>query len=84
MSRPKSPRSIRVIDASTLDESTTRRISIAKNDVAEVTFCERTNAARSGPARQSSETTGRFVLVADRKVSGGGIVLEAAGDANGV
>jgi bifunctional enzyme CysN/CysC len=65
----------RVIDASTLDESTTRD-TIAKNDVAEVTLRTRTPLVLDLHAHL--ETTGRFVLVADRKVSGGGIVLEAA------
>jgi bifunctional enzyme CysN/CysC len=64
----------RVIDASTLEELSARD-RIAKNDVAEVTFT--TRAPLVLDRHDHLETTGRFVLVADRKVSGGGIVLEA-------
>ena len=68
----------RVIDASTLEESSVKD-RIAKNDVAEVTLT--TLAPLVLDRHDQLESTGRFVLVADRKVSGGGIVLESlAGD----
>jgi bifunctional enzyme CysN/CysC len=71
----------RVIDASTLDEIAGDGASapkIARNDVADVILRTRTPVAID-PHDRIAEL-GRFVLVAEGRVSGGGIVLEPLAD----
>lgn len=62
----------RVIDASTLEEVDGARRSIARNDVAEVTI--QTRGALVMDNHEVNPVTGRFVLVANRQVAGGGII----------
>ncbi len=63
----------RVIDANTLDASSFGRRAVARNEVAEVTLQTRGLVAMDDGAVQP--TTGRFVLVDDRDVAGGGVVF---------
>lgn len=63
----------KIIDASTLAEATTQRRVVAKNDVAELTI--RTKHAVAFDNHDRIPETGRFVIVDQREVSGGGIIL---------
>ncbi len=61
----------KVIDASTLSETKEKREHVARNDVAELTLRARLPLALDDHMRIAE--TGRFVIVDDREVSGGGI-----------
>ena len=63
----------RVIDASTLDTVTGQRTYIAKNDVAEVVI--QTRGALVMDNHDRNPILGRFVIMDDRLVSGGGIIF---------
>ena len=63
-----------IVDAATLEKVT--RDTILKNDVAEVTI--ETDKAVAFDAQTGFETTGRFVLVHNRRVAGGGILISGA------
>ena len=63
----------RIIDASTLETVTGDRGYIAKNDVAEVTL--QTRGALVLDNQDRNPLLGRFVLVDDRQVAGGGIIF---------
>ncbi len=65
----------RIIDASTLAPIAKGRNHVERNDVAELTLRTRLPVALDFQAKLPS--TGRFVLVDDREVSGGGIVSGA-------
>lgn len=62
----------RVIDASTLEAVSGDRSHIAKNDVAEITL--QTRGALVMDNQDRNPLMGRFVIVDDRQVAGGGIV----------
>ena len=62
----------RIIDASTLDTVTSGRDHIARNDVAEVTLQTRGALVMDNHDRNS--LLGRFVIVDNRQVAGGGII----------
>jgi bifunctional enzyme CysN/CysC len=62
----------RIIDASTLDTVTSGRDHIAKNDVAEVTL--QTRGALVMDNHDRNPLLGRFVIVDNRQVAGGGII----------
>ena len=62
----------RIIDASTLDTVTSARDHIAKNDVAEVTLQSRGALVMDNHDR--NPLLGRFVIVDNRQVAGGGII----------
>jgi bifunctional enzyme CysN/CysC len=62
----------KIIDASTLAEVGKGRNYIARNDVAELTFKTRMPIALDN--HQNITSTGRFVIVDAREVSGGGII----------
>jgi bifunctional enzyme CysN/CysC len=62
----------RIIDASTLDTITSARDHIAKNDVAEVTLQSRGALVMDNHDR--NPLLGRFVIVDNRQVAGGGII----------
>jgi bifunctional enzyme CysN/CysC len=62
----------RIIDASTLEAASGDRGYIAKNDVAEVTL--QTRGALVLDNQDRNPFMGRFVIVDDRNVAGGGIV----------
>lgn len=62
----------KIIDASTLGEVAEQRDHLVKNDVAELTIQTRYPLAFDNSDRVVE--TGRFVLVDDREVSGGGII----------
>ena len=66
----------KIIDASTLADVTSGRDCIARNDVAELTL--RTRLPVALDEHQQITTTGRFVLVDGREVSGGGIISGVA------
>jgi bifunctional enzyme CysN/CysC len=66
----------KVIDASTLSTVEHDRDFVARNDVAELTL--RTRLPVAMDLHQRIAESGRFVLVHDREVSGGGIVSEVA------
>lgn len=63
----------RVIDASTLDASSSIRRAVARNEVAELTLQTRGVVAMDN--YDVNPVTGRFVLVDDKDVAGGGIVF---------
>jgi len=63
----------RIIDASTLDIITEGRTHIARNDVAEVTF--QTRGALAMDNHDANPILGRFVIVDNRQVAGGGIIF---------
>jgi bifunctional enzyme CysN/CysC len=63
----------RIIDASTLDTVTEGRDFIAKNDVAEVVI--QTRGALVMDNHDVNPILGRFVIVDERQVSGGGIIF---------
>jgi bifunctional enzyme CysN/CysC len=63
----------RIIDASTLDAVVDGRTSIAKNDVAEVVIQTRGPLVMDN--HDQNPIMGRFVIVDDRHVSGGGIIF---------
>ncbi|MEA3188386.1 MAG: bifunctional enzyme CysN/CysC [Chthoniobacter sp.] len=63
----------RIIDASTLDSVAEGRQHIARNDVAEVTI--QTRGALVFDNADRNPLLGRFVIVDDRKVAGGGIIF---------
>jgi bifunctional enzyme CysN/CysC len=63
----------RVIDASTLEAVTENRTHIARNDVAEVVI--QTRGALAMDNHDRNPIMGRFVIVDDRLVSGGGIIF---------
>jgi bifunctional enzyme CysN/CysC len=62
----------RIIDASTLDTVTSGRDHIARNDVAEVTL--QTRGALVMDNHDRNPLLGRFVIVDNRQVAGGGII----------
>ncbi len=66
----------KVIDASTLSETAEKRDRVARNDVAEITLRTRMPLALDDHMRIAE--TGRFVIVDDREVSGGGITTHVA------
>jgi bifunctional enzyme CysN/CysC len=63
----------KIIDASTLESADTGRNYIARNDVAEVTLQTRGALVMDNADRNS--ILGRFVLVDQRQVAGGGIIF---------
>lgn len=63
----------RVIDATSLETSTGPRLSVAKNEVAEVTIHARSTLVMDNHER--IESGGRFVIVDERDVAGGGIIF---------
>jgi bifunctional enzyme CysN/CysC len=63
----------RVIDAISLETSTGPRLSVAKNEVAEVTIHARSTLVMDNHER--IESGGRFVIVDERDVAGGGIIF---------
>jgi len=63
----------RIIDASTLETITEGRTHIARNDVAEVVI--QTRGALVMDNHDQNPILGRFVIVDDRQVSGGGIIF---------
>jgi bifunctional enzyme CysN/CysC len=63
----------RIIDASTLETITDGRNHIARNDVAEVTI--RTRGALVMDNADRNPLLGRFVIVDNRQVAGGGIIF---------
>jgi bifunctional enzyme CysN/CysC len=63
----------RIIDASTLETITDGRTQIARNDVAEVVI--QTRGALAMDNHDQNPILGRFVIVDDRHVSGGGIIF---------
>jgi bifunctional enzyme CysN/CysC len=63
----------RVIDATSLETFSGSRFSVAKNEVAEVTIQARAPIVMDNHDR--IDTTGRFVIVDERDVAGGGIVF---------
>lgn len=65
----------KVIDASTLQEVARGRNHVARNDVAEITIKTRLPVALD--VHRVIPETGRFVIVDNREVSGGGIVTKA-------
>ena len=66
----------RVIDASTLETVSEARGEIARNDVAEITIQTRGALVMDNHDRNS--IMGRFVIVDDRHVAGGGIIFGGA------
>jgi bifunctional enzyme CysN/CysC len=64
----------RVIDAISLDTATGLRRSVAKNEVAEITIQSRSPIVMDNYDRIA--TSGRFVIVDDRDVAGGGIIFK--------
>ena len=65
----------KIIDASSLAEATTTRSYVAKNDVAELTF--RTKHPVAFDNHDRIPESGRFVIVDQKEVCGGGIILRA-------
>jgi bifunctional enzyme CysN/CysC len=63
----------KIIDASTLSEASTERAFVAKNDVAELTLRTKYPVAFDNHNRIAE--SGRFVIVDNREVCGGGIIL---------
>jgi bifunctional enzyme CysN/CysC len=63
----------KIIDASTLGEVATGRDFVAKNDVAEITLRAKYPVAFDNHNRIAE--SGRFVIVDNKEVSGGGIIL---------
>ena len=63
----------RVIDATSLDASTGLRLSVVKNEVAEVTIQGRSPLVMDNYDKIAN--SGRFVIVDERDVAGGGIVF---------
>jgi len=63
----------RIIDASTLETITGGRAHIARNDVAEVVI--QTRGALVMDNHDQNPVLGRFVIIEDRQVSGGGIIF---------
>jgi bifunctional enzyme CysN/CysC len=63
----------RIIDASTLETITQQRSHIARNDVAEVVI--QTRGALVMDNHDQNPILGRFVIVDDRQVAGGGIIF---------
>jgi bifunctional enzyme CysN/CysC len=63
----------RIIDASTLETITEGRTHIARNDVAEITI--QTRGALVMDNHDQNPILGRFVIVDERHVSGGGIIF---------
>jgi bifunctional enzyme CysN/CysC len=64
----------RVIDAISLDTSAEIRRSVFKNEVAEITLQSRSPLVMDNYDRIA--TSGRFVIVDDRNVAGGGIIFK--------
>jgi len=63
----------RVIDATSLDTFSGVRFSVVKNEVAEVTIQTRSPLVMDN--HDKIDTSGRFVVVDDRDVAGGGIIF---------
>jgi bifunctional enzyme CysN/CysC len=63
----------RVIDATSLDASSGLRLSVVKNEVAEVTIQARSPLVMDNYDKVA--TSGRFVIVDERDVAGGGIIF---------
>jgi bifunctional enzyme CysN/CysC len=63
----------RVIDATSLDTFTGLRLSVVKNEVAEVTIQARSPLVMDN--HDKVDTAGRFVIVDERDVAGGGIIF---------
>ncbi|MBC8138393.1 MAG: adenylyl-sulfate kinase [Fibrella sp.] len=72
----------RVLDSSTLETVEGARNYIAKNDVAEVTI--ETDKPVAFDLHDHVPTLGRFVLVHERRVAGGGIITGVASDQGAV
>ncbi|MBC7809262.1 MAG: adenylyl-sulfate kinase [Akkermansiaceae bacterium] len=68
----------RVLDSSTLETVAGGRNYVAKNDVAEVTI--ETDKPVAFDLHDHVPTLGRFVLVHERRVAGGGIITELASE----
>ncbi len=64
----------RVINSSTLEEISTNSREVAKNEVAEIILSTKTSVAFD--LFDAIPETGRFVLVSDHQVRGGGIILK--------
>ncbi len=67
---------IKVINSSTLEEVSTKSHEVAKNEVAEVVITTKKPVVFD--TFDEIAETGRFVLVSDKRVSGGGIILKQA------
>ena len=63
----------RVIDATSLETSSGLRLSVVKNEVAEVTIQARSPLVMDN--HEKVATSGRFVIVDERDVAGGGIIF---------
>ncbi len=63
----------RVIDATSLDTFSGLRLSVVKNEVAEVTIQARSPLVMDN--HDKVDTSGRFVIVDERDVAGGGIIF---------
>ena len=63
----------RVIDATSLDTFSGVRLSVVKNEVAEVTIQARSPLVMDN--HDKVDTSGRFVMVDERDVAGGGIIF---------
>jgi bifunctional enzyme CysN/CysC len=63
----------RVIDATSLETSSGLRLSVVKNEVAEVTIQTRSPLVMDN--HEKVATSGRFVIVDERDVAGGGIIF---------
>ena len=63
----------RVIDATSLDTVSGLRLSVARNEVAEVTIQSRSSLVMDNHDKVAA--SGRFVIVDDQNVAGGGIIF---------
>ena len=63
----------RVIDATSLDTFSGLRLSVVKNEVAEVTIQTRSPIVMDN--HDKVDSSGRFVIVDEREVAGGGIIF---------
>jgi bifunctional enzyme CysN/CysC len=63
----------RVIDATSLDAVSGLRLSVARNEVAEVTIQSRSSLVMDNHDKVAA--SGRFVIVDDQNVAGGGIIF---------
>jgi bifunctional enzyme CysN/CysC/sulfate adenylyltransferase subunit 1 len=66
----------RVIDATSLETLVGLRLSVMKNEVAEVTIQARSPLVMDN--HDKVDTSGRFVVVDERDVAGGGIIFGGA------
>ena len=65
---------LKVVNSSTLEEIATNAKEVAKNEVAEIILTAKRPLAFD--RFEDINETGRFVLVSDRQVRGGGIILK--------